>query len=34
VATLVVAGWEKQLDREQLSRVLDAGSAPADDLGI
>jgi aerobic C4-dicarboxylate transport protein len=30
VATLVVAGWEKQLDCKQLTRVLDAGSAPAD----
>jgi aerobic C4-dicarboxylate transport protein len=32
VATLAVAGWEKQLDREQLARVLDAGSASAHDI--
>ena len=27
VATVVVAGWEKELDRATLKRVLDAGSA-------
>jgi hypothetical protein len=30
VATLVVAAWEKQLDREKLKRELSAGPAAAE----
>jgi aerobic C4-dicarboxylate transport protein len=32
VATLVVAAWEKQLDRGKLKRELSAGPAAADEL--
>jgi aerobic C4-dicarboxylate transport protein len=30
VATLAVAAWEKQLDRDQLNRELSGGPAPAE----